>query len=512
MRDGTELPTDIYLPDGELKPHPCILMRNPSGKRAKPWLGYTALTKHGYVVAIQDARNAIDPEGKTMPYWSDGWGKEQDGYDTVEWLAKSPFTDGNIGTIGFSAPGITQLLMAPSAPPSLKCQYVGVAASNLYEHCVFNGGQVLKNQVEGWLSSHGNNQGLLGYVTGQPYYNEFWDQLNTVKVAHQVDVPAIHYGGWYDVFLHGTIEAFLSRQQHGKEGAKGKQKLLIGPWTHGYPAIKTLGDYDVPLAGHTPPHDFSPHLWFDYHLKGKGVDWDSIPAITYFVMGSFDPEEDAGNMWRTSDVWPIPADNRSLYLTAEGKLSPDVEANGTRSYKYDPNDPTPTVGGRNLFLESGPKDQRIIEERDDVIVFTSEPLEQNLEVTGQIFAEIFLSSDQADTDVVVRLCDVYPDGRSVLITDGIYRMGHGKCLADVENCADPEKLTVDLYTTSMVFAKGHRIRVSVTSSNYPRYEKNLNVHFLGEGEPEPVVAHNTIHLGDKTPSRVILPVVRPKRP
>lgn len=508
MRDGTELPTDIYLPeDAQLKEHPCILMRNPSGRRAQPWVQYGELAKYGYIVAIQDARNVIDPEGKTMPYWSDGWGKEQDGYDTVEWLAKSPFTDGNIGTIGFSAPGITQLLMAPSAPPSLKCQYVGVAAANLYEQCAFNGGQVLKNQVEGWLACHGDDKDLLTAVTSQPHYNEFWDQLNTVNVADRVNVPAIHYGGWYDIFLNGTIDAFASRNNNGGEGAKGKQKMLIGPWTHQWPANTKLGDFDVPEQGRIPPYDFSPVQWFDHHLKGKETHWDSVPAVTYYVMGPFDGTPSKGNVWKTADTWPVPAEEKVLYLSMDHQLTEKAIGTGSKHYDYDPENPTPTNGGRNLFLESGPKDQRIIEERDDVIVFTSEPLEEDLEVTGQIVAKIFFGSDQEDTDLAVRLTDVYPDGKSILITDGIQRIAHQRCVKGAGPCDGPEEVEVDLFSTSMVFAKGHRIRISLTSSNYPRYEKNLNVAFLNEGETHKV-AHNSIYFGGNTPSKIVLPVVR----
>lgn len=507
MRDGTELPTDIYLPAcDDLKPHPCILMRNPSGKRAQPWLKYASLKNLGYVVAIQDGRNCLDCKGETMPYYSDGWGEEQDGYDTVEWLAKSPFTNGQIGTIGFSATGITQLLMAPSAPPSLKCQYIGVAAANLYNQAVFNGGQVLKNQVEGWWAHHGNNPDVLAFVINQREYNDFWDRFNTVKVAHKVNVPALHYGGWYDIFLQGTIDGFVSRQYHGGEGAKGKQKLLIGPWTHSWPMNTKLGDFEVPKEGYHPPYDFSPEAWFGYHLKNEGRSADEIPAVTYYVMGPFDGTPSKGNRWKTSDHWPIPSKPMTLYLTPTGTLTPHSRfSSGIKHYTYDPAEPTPTLGGRNLFLESGGKDQRPIEARSDVIVFSSDYLKEDLEITGHVTATIYCSTDCKDTDIVVRLTDVYPDGKSILILDGIQRLANVRSLLDADVPAAPAQIDVDLGTTSIVFAKGHRIRLSITGSNYPRYERNLNT---GKGEAiSSKHSHTQIWLGGKTLSSIQLPVV-----
>lgn len=506
MRDGTELPTDIYLPSsGDLTPRPCILMRNPSGRHAQPWQHYAALCKEGYIVAFQDTRNRLDKDGTVMPYFSDGWGEQQDGYDSVEWLAKSPFTNGKIGTIGFSAPGITQLLMAPTAPPSLKCQYIGVAASDIYSQAVFNGGQVLKNQVEGWWAYHGNNPDVLAFVLNQREYNEFWDQVNTSKVANQVQVPAIHYGGWYDIFLQGTIDGFASRQYHGGEGAKGKQKLLIGPWTHSWPKNTKLGDFDVPKEGAVPPYDFSPQAWFAYHLKGEGAIMDELPAVTYYVMGPFDGTPSKGNRWKTSQEWPIPSKPQPFYLTIHGELSEKSPAvRGVREYRYDPTDPAPTLGGRNLFLESGAKDQRPLESRKDVVVFTSEELQDDLEITGALTAHIFASSDCPDTDIALRLTDVYPDGKSMLVCDGICRLGSVRTALKGKSLEQPTEVEIDLGNTSMVFAKGHRVRVILASSNYPRYEKNLNVV---SPDQKCQNAQNRIWIGSATPSRIILPVV-----
>lgn len=496
MSDGVELPTDIYLPHPEARNLPCILLRGPAGRHTNSATMFAGLAKEGYVVAIQDTRAANDQEGKMLPFYSDGWGPQKDGYDAVEWLAKSPFTNGKIGTLGLSNMGITQILMAPTAPPSLKCQYIGVAAASLYHHAIFPGGQLLKNQVEGWLKLVGKDATVLQFVTEQPDYNDFWDSINALKVAHQVNTPGVHQGGWFDTFIQGTIDAYISRQEQGGPLAKGKQKLLIGPWTHRGPTLAKLGDFEIPKEGYQPPLDLGPKRWFDHHLKGVSNNIDSDPAIVYYVMGPFDGSPSSGNKWKTADQWPVPHVDVPFYLAPGSLLSEKAtEKNSVITYKHNVNDPVPTIGGRNLFLESGPMDQRTIEARKDVVVFTTAPLEEDLEVTGQVFAKLIFASDEEDTDVAVRLTDVYPDGRSILIADAIARAGKVKPTGD----KDTKEIDVDLWSTSLVFAKGHRIRLSIAGSNFPRFEKNQN-------SKESVTHH--LHLGGENPSRLILPVVR----
>jgi uncharacterized protein len=442
-----------------------------------------------------------------LPYMSDGWGLHQDGYDTVEWLAKSAFTNGKVGTVGFSATGITQVLMAPSAPPSLKCQYIGVAAGSLFHHGIFVGGQVLKNQVEGWLGLYAKDPGVHSFVFSQPFYNEFWESLDSLSVADRVQVPAVHYGGWFDTFIQGTLDAFVARQESGGAGARGKQKLLIGPWTHHWPATVRLGDFEVPKGGEAPPVDLSVNRWLDYYLKGIENGIDKTSEVIYYVMGPFDGSPSSGNCWRQAEKWPVPAIDTPFYLTADHKLSEKTPADQTEfPFTYDPHNPVPTIGGRNLFLEAGPKDVRKIEGRNDVLVFTTDPLTEDLEVTGRVTASLFFSSDQKDTDVVVRLTDVYPDGRSILIADSIYRTG----VADLHrsNAKGPYKVDLDLWSTSIVFAKGHSIRISVTSSNFPRFEKNPNVGLIGANSGNIAIAHNKVHVGGKWLSHLTLPLAR----
>lgn len=501
MRDGKELPTDIYFPKNSSSQTPCILLRSPGGRLAKSAKAYIFLTQFGYTVVIQDTRSALDKSGKTLPYWNDGWGTHQDGYDSVQWLANSKYSNGNIGTIGISALGITQLLLAPTAPPALKCQYIAMATGNLYHDAIFPGGQLLKNQVEGWLGLYARDPSVKEYVCSQPDYNPFWNKFNSHTVAHQVKVPAIHYGGWYDTFVQGTIDAFISRQYYGGDGAKGKQKLVIGPWTHFWPASTKLGDFDVPKTGYAPPIDISAQRWFDYYLRGINNGVQSVPSVIYYVMGPFDGSPSSGNVWKEANQWPVPAVETPFYLSDDHHLSlSDTNEEKEIAFHYDPKDPVNTIGGRNLFLESGPKDQSTLEKRKDVIVFTTKPLEENLEITGRIKAKLKLHSDQKDTDIVVRLTDVYPDGRSILIADGILRTGTLDC--SIFDCQKPHEFEVDLWSTSIVFAKGHSIRVSVTGSNYPRHEKNCHADHLPH-------ANNKLFIGGKH-SFILLPVVEKK--
>ncbi len=446
---------------------------------------------------------------------SDGWGTERDGYDAVEWLAESAFTDGNIGTIGFSALGITQQMMAPAAPPSLKCQYIGVAAGSIYHHAAYPGGQLLKDQIEGWLGYYAKDPSVISFLRSQPHYNEFWSRFDAVSMAHKVTAPAIHYGGWYDTFIQGSLDSFVARQVNGSEGARGKQKLIIGPWTHHWPDTMKLGDFEVPKNAQEMPAAFSPKRWFDHYLKKIENKVEDLPAVTYYVMGPLDGTPSSGNVWRTADHWPIPSKRTAFYLEADRGLRMERpnEDDAVFSYMYDPDEPIPTIGGRNLFIESGPKDQREIEKRDDVLLFTSDPLQEDLEITGHILATLFFSSESSDTDVVMRFCDVYPDGKSVLIADSIFRTGllhHGPHEVVEHMPGEAVEVALDLWSTSIVIAKGHRLRVSVSSSNFPRFERNLNHGargFESAGVEDAVAVKNALHVGKRFPSRIELPIV-----
>ncbi len=500
MRDGKELPTDLYMPSPDAKGLPCILLRSPAGRKAATAQIFTPYIQEGYLVAIQDTRSAVDPEGKTHPYQADGWGKLQDGYDTVQWLADSCYTNGKIATAGWSAMGITQLMMGPSAPPGLKCQFIGVATPSMYHYAIFEKGCFKKNMVEGWLGMCAKHPSVLETVVANTNYLPFWEQFDAMSQAGKAQAPALHQSGWYDIFTQGTIDAFVTLQERGGPGARGNQKLLIGPWTHFWPCRPDFGDCKVPEEGKKVSIADTYSKLFAYYLKDDQNGYKDLPPVTYYVMGPFDGTPSSGNVWRTSHHWPIPARSTPFFLTNKNELSETTSTDhkGSIAYTYTANDPVPTVGGSNLFIESGPKDQRKIEERSDVISFTSQPLQEDLEVTGRIFAVLYLTADQPAGDVAVRLTDVYPDGKSVLLLDGIAHLGDGQ--SEKFDSKKPVEVWVDLWTTSIVFAKGHQIRISVSGSNYPKFEKAVG---LENGNNS-----YTLYTGPDKPSHIVLPIVR----
>ncbi|MCX7704027.1 MAG: CocE/NonD family hydrolase, partial [Planctomycetota bacterium] len=351
----------------------------------------------------------------------------------------------------------------------------------------------------------------LDMIREHPSYDDFWRQMDSSTRAEKMNVPAVNIGGWFDTFCQGSIDSFLMRQERGAEGARGRQVLVMGPWTHGGTEEERIGEFFLPENARSLPLVVMAD-WFDYHLKGEKNSAEKYPSVIYYVMGAFGEKDAVGNFWRTAQKWPPHAALTPLYLRKDGKLSfsQPEEEDASASYEYDPKNPCPTIGGRNLTIERGPYDQRRIEERKDVLVFSSEVLEHPIEVTGKITAVLYVSSSAVDTDFVVRLCDVYPSGKSVLIADGIIRCRYRNSFERPE-LMEPGKIykvEVDLWSTSIIFNKGHRIRVSVTSSNYPRWDANPNTGKNSWEETNMVVAKNTLYFDKGHPSYVLLPVVK----
>ncbi len=507
MRDGTLLATAIAFPPGD-GPWPVVLSRTPYGKEAQA-KDAPAFTRHGVVRVVQDLRGRFDSEGLDGIFLSDGWGEQQDGYDTIQWLAKQPWCDGKVGMIGGSAVGITQYMAAGTNPPALKCCLPTVAASSLYHHAAFPGGVFRKADVEGWTRGSGFRPEALQTVRDHPLYDGLWRTLDLPARAPQVNVPMLHVGGWYDLFSQGTLDAYMALQHQGGPGAAGKQMLVMGPWVHG---TKPGDGLNYPPSARENPSGRLLGPWFLKWLLEREDPALSGPPVHYYVMGACDEPGAPGNEWRTAADWPVPSQPTPLYLHKSGNASfaPPQEEDAGLSYSYDPQDPVPTLGGSNLVLDSGPRDQRPVEERPDVLLFTTEPLAEPLEVTGRIVVRLFVHSDCPDTDFTAKISDVYPDGRSMLLTDGILRMRFRDGF-QAEEAMEPQQayaIAVDLWSTSIVFNKGHRIRIAISSSNSPRYEPNLNTGGGANADTVHRVARNTLHVGEKCPSQVILPVVQ----
>ena len=510
MRDGIRLATDVFVPSQGTGPWPTILVRTPYGKHTSLDDGLVTLLTdiQKYVLAVQDTRGRFDSEGVDSLFFHDGWGRLQDGYDTVEWIALQSWCDGKVGTWGLSALGITQYLLAGAAPPHLSCCYVMVAASNLYEEALFYGGAYRRSLVDGWLRDT-NSEYLLDYFIQHPNYEPIYDVLNLSTRYDSVVVPIFHVGGWHDVFIQGQINAFCGIQERGGARASGHQKLRVGPWTHKL-FTSVCGEVTYPHAS------FENLLvemieWFDYWLKDRENGIDQRPSVRYYLMGNLDRIDGLVNRWIDRDDWPPPCTPTLFYLREGGSLSQEAPDGDERidEFDYDPDDPVPTVGGRNLNIPAGCYDQRSVESRDDVLVYTTEPLDAPLGVAGRISVTVWASSDAVDTDFTAKLCDVYPDGRSMLVADGIVRARHRRTLWDEEFLTPGQtyEFPIDLWSTAIVFDNGHRIRLAISSSNFDRFETNPNTGGPFRQHTTAVVAHQTVYHDLDHPSAVILPVI-----
>jgi len=433
-----------------------------------------------------------------------------DGPDTLTWIANQTWSNGKIATFGGSALGITQYLTAGANPPQLACQYIQVAAPNLYKYAMYPGGEFRKNLIEEWVKGQNSTYILPELWAHENYTLDYWTNVSLDDNWEDVNVPAIHIGGWYDIFTQGTIDGFLGYQHHGGPEARGKSKLIIGPWTHGGAFTTNQGELTYPVNS---VDNFSQTLFWkmvNEYTMNSSTDFDSWPAVTYYVMGDVNDSNASGNEWRYADDWPIPSTERAWFFQADGTLQTMIPVDTKLfTYVYNPTHPVPTIGGGNLNIPAGPYDQRPVENRSDEIVFTSPMLQQPYEATGSIKARLFVSSDCPDTDFTVKLTDVYPDGRSMLITDGILRMRNrnGTDHWELMNPGMVYQVDVDLWSTSYIWNTGHQIRVDISSSNYPRCLNNPNTADGIYKNTTYVIAHNTLYIDNVHSDCLLLPEI-----
>ncbi|KYK34540.1 MAG: hypothetical protein AYK22_05275 [Thermoplasmatales archaeon SG8-52-3] len=522
MRDGIKLATDVYLPYEGCPPHGSILIRLPYNKdNVEHFLngqGYDLeeWVESGWPFIVQDERGYYASEGD--PSFTGNF--YFDGYDTIEWIITQEWSNGKVATWGRSAFGINQYWLAGTTPPNLFCQFIGVATSNIYKDFCYFGGQLNKATVEYYYPESTDDFETI--LSNENFSTGFWSRYILEDKWSNVEVPAVHIGGWYDSFSQGTIDAFIGYQHNGGNGALGKSKLIMGPWAHtqfGYNESDT-GDLTFPDNQYDI---FSRNMFLDMinqYTNSKSSDFEKWPTVSYYVMSDVDDFDAPGNEWRYADDWPILAEETSYYFHDGGVLNNDIpNSNSPISYIYDPTDPVPTLGGNNLVLFQGPKDQRPVENRDDVLIFTSDTLTKPIESTGHITARLFVSSDCPDTDFTVKLSDVYPDGRSMLVTDGILRMRNrnGNDHWEFMNSGEIYEVEVDLWSTSYIWNEDHKIRVAVSSSNYPRFLANPNTgQSILEFYQKPTynIAQNTLYIDSSNPSCIILqhPNVAPGKP
>ncbi|TWU07207.1 Cocaine esterase [Symmachiella macrocystis] len=505
MRDGTRLSTVVYRPADQKGPLPVIFIRGPYGKL--PQQAAAGMCARGYVVVSQDVRGRFDSEGNdAIVFHNGGWSERRDGHDSINWITEQEWSDDNIASWGGSALGITQNMQAVDAPPALKAQWVMVAFSDMYSQGSYQGGALRQSLMKTWLKKHKFDPRSLETFLAHPKYDKFWEEVNPEARAADVHAPGIYFGGWYDIFLQGTLNSFESIHNHGGDGARGNCRLIVGPYAHGGFTELTYPDNSaIPNA----PQAGDALRYFDHLTKGIDNGVENDQPVHYYVMG--DPEDNTapGNFWRSADNWPPPSQLTPFYFHQNHQLSQaPPTTDGSLEYQYDPENPVPTVGGQNLFLDRGPKDQRKIESRDDVLLFTTDTLTEPVEVSGRIRATLFVSSDCPDTDFTVKLSDVYPDGRSMLVTDGILRARHriGFDREDFLKPGEVYELTVDLWSTSLIFNRGHKIRIAVSSSNHPRFDTNPNTGSSIRADDKTRVATNKLYLSPTRASHVTLPI------
>lgn len=516
MRDGIRLVTDIYYPITSVPPWPTIISRTPYDRSVDSLYALLICDVKGYVLVMQNLRGTGGSEGDPMLFLSDGWGQLQDGYDAIGWIASQFWSNRKIAMLGASAHGMTQYYAAGALPPNLTCCAPMVAGPSLYHHVAYGGGEFRKALVETWLIGQGTPW-LIDSVANHPNYDSlFWGYNDLSRRYNQCRYPMYHIDGWYDMYTDGVLEAFSELQ-----GRFHNQKLFVGPWGHGSMwNVRQQGDLVYPPNSTVDDSFFIFQLlrWYDYWLKGDSNSIMRQPRVRFYLMGDCSSQDTTlGNHWVDADTWPLKTMRYAAYYLRQGGVLDTMGPNTSErpdTFQYDPMNPCPTIGGREFIGVPGgygPRDQQPVEARSDVIVYSTPVFNEPLAVVGKCKMILYGSSNRRDTDWVVRVSDVYPDGRSILVTDHILMARHrlGLEREDLLTPGIADTFNIDLWSTAQVFNRAHRLRVSVTSSNYPRFERNPNTGnpFRRNDTLNTLVATNVVHHTLSLPSRILLPIV-----
>ena len=511
MRDGTRLYVYLFRPPGP-GPWPGLLEQrylpmDSLGSRQ----AFAKIAAAGYAVAAANFRGAQKSEGTWVGYRALGWGKQKDGYDLCEWLGTQSWCNGKVGTMGGSQAGYAQNFLAITRPPHLVAQYMTDTGLSLFQEGYRIGGATRPERFKGMdvnAREPEQNRALLAEWFKHPTYDRYWQEEDCSRHFDQMNVPCFTLGSWFDFMCQGSVESYIGRQHRGGPASRGKQQLLIGPWVHGGTKANKINELTFPENA-TIDREGSPIRWFDHYLKGidNGVDRD--PTVRYYTMGACGEAGAPGNEWRNAPDWPVPAAATSYYLQAHGLLSTGkpTDDHSETTFLADPLHPAEIPAGGF----PGAKDARAFEKQAEVRTFTTPVLTEPVEWTGDVKADLYVSSSAKDTDFIVRVSDVYPDGRSMLIADYVrrarYRDGFEKEIFMEANKV--YRVGFHVGWMSQVFNKGHRVRITVASTGAPFYEPNPN-----SGEPltlEPptkqLVAKNAVHHERGHASRILAPVV-----
>jgi uncharacterized protein len=559
-RDSVTLRSDIYRPKDDGK-FPIILMRTPYDKSVG-WAATPAyqIAAHGYVVIVQDVRGRYTSEGEWYPFRHES----DDGYDAIEWAAALPSSNGKVGMMGGSYVGATQMLAAIAHPPHLAGICPVVTASNYHDGWTYQSGALEQWFDQNWMTQLATNtlwrliakntDALLGvpvlpltqypafnYASlpagadasaqlapyyldwlAHPSYDAYWKRWAIEEHFSDIQVPALHIGGWYDIFLGGTLRNYMGIKGHGgTEAARNGQRLLVQIGGHaGFG--RRIGDVEFGDEAIKFPSTEVLIDWYDYLFKGVQNEFSTAGSagagkpVRIFVMGA--------NTYREESDWPPPEAKPAHYFLHSGGSANSLRGDGSLSlappkketsdkFTYDPGNPVPTIGGSLCcdaeHYEPGPRDQRSAENRNDVLVYSTTPLAEDLEVTGPVTLELWAKSSAVDTDFTAKLVDVSPGGFAMNLTDGILRMRYRDSQEKPElmNPDQVYKISIDLWATSNVFKKGHILRLEVSSSNFPRFDRNLNSGADQATSREFVLAANTVLHDAEHPSALLLPVI-----
>lgn len=530
MRDGIRLSTNIYRPD-TVGVFPSILIRTPYGNGGAGNKDGHFFAGHGYVYIVQDTRGRYESEGQFYALQPE----LKDGYDMQQWIGNQSWSNGKIGTAGGSYVGFTQWMPASRQSPYLKTMIPAVTFSDAYNTAYQNGAfflglfgpwsiemtqpflvhdDLVQHRMDSVLLSlplidmdkaMGWRVPFLRDWLSHPERDKYWDETSVGDNYKKITASAYNIGGWFDILLKSTIENYLKMTSDNiSPEIRKKQKLLIGPWVHNW-GNRKVGELDFGEEASFNNRQFQLR-WFDNQLKGINNGAMEEPPVKIFVMGA--------NKWRFENEWPLARTNyQKYYLHSNGKAN---TSNGdgelsTASAKKEPADkftynPANPVISKETF---GPYDQSSVEKREDVLVYTSQVLKNDLEVTGPVRVILFASSSARNTDFTAKLADVYPDGRVMRICEGIVRASH-RNPEEIPSNIQPGKIysyDIDLWATSNLFKKGHQIRVEISSSNFPRFDRNLNSGNNFATDTVVIKAEQEIYHSEEYPTCIVLPVI-----
>lgn len=545
MRDGVSLVADIYRPVSDEK-FPVLLERTPYNRRGDAATANN-LASHGFIVVLQDTRGRFESGGDFYPFRNES----ADGFDTVEWAAKLDHSNGKVGMFGGSYVGATQMLAAMAVPPHLVSIFPYVTASEYYDGWTYQNGALMQWFSSSWTSGLAidtlrrqtesaqapkewvKSLPLQDYALIKmpqpsalaPYFHDwllherddvYWQQWRVSDHYPQMAVMALHAGGWHDLFLKGSIKNFTGlHQQAATAEARAGQRLIVGPWAHAPTSGEgKIGDVTFGKAA-VLDQTATALKWFDYSLKGMKNEYSSGAPVRLFIMGD--------NVWRDEQEFPLARTRYTKFYLHSTKGANSVGGDGVLSlaspatenadkFDYDPQNPVPTIGGRlccGQAMPPGPADQRPNESRPDVLVFSTPPLTEDTEVTGFISLELYASTSAVDTDFTALLVDVDESGYARFLTDGIVRARYRESTKSATEVVPGKiyKYTIDLWATGNVFKARHRIRLYVSSSNFPRFNRNLNTGEDIMTSTRMVRAHQTIYHDREHSSALILPLI-----